>query len=106
VADEVRALADGRQRPPEISTMISMVQKETKDAVKFMNQGVLEVEMRSLFLIPVRQSSQSDGKVPCCVQLGQQGMCLGKTSGIGYLAKADHGTTKRSDLYLKLLGKR
>ena len=27
--------------------MISMVQKETKDAVKFMNKGVLEAEMRS-----------------------------------------------------------
>jgi methyl-accepting chemotaxis protein len=49
VADEVRALAERTAKATrEISTMIAMVQKETKDAVAFMNQGVMEVEKRSL----------------------------------------------------------
>jgi methyl-accepting chemotaxis protein len=45
VADEVRALAERTTRAThEISGMIKTIQKETKDAVSAMNEGVLEVE--------------------------------------------------------------
>jgi len=48
VADEVRALAERTaQATREISTMIATVQRETKEAVSFMDQGVQEVEKRS-----------------------------------------------------------
>ncbi len=49
VADEVRALAERTAKATsEISTMIATVQKETQEAVSFMDQGVKEVEKQSL----------------------------------------------------------
>jgi methyl-accepting chemotaxis protein len=48
VADEVRALAERTAKATrEISEMIAAVQKETKEAVCFMDKGVQEVEKRS-----------------------------------------------------------
>ncbi|GFO59286.1 hypothetical protein GMST_16110 [Geomonas silvestris] len=48
VADEVRALAERTAKATrEIGAMISAVQRETKDAVLFMAQGVSEVERRA-----------------------------------------------------------
>jgi methyl-accepting chemotaxis protein len=45
VADEVRALAERTTRAThEISSMIKAIQKETRDAVSAMNEGVNEVE--------------------------------------------------------------
>lgn len=49
VADEVRALAERTAKATrEISAMIAAVQKETKEAVLFMDKGVQEVEQRSM----------------------------------------------------------